>query len=116
MTNQVYDFQEIYREFQPKLLQYFTRVAGGDDADDLTQETMVKISTGLEGFLGESTLSTWIYRIATNVARDRFRSAAFRRDTVTDPVNEEAFFPPVDEIGSAHGSLEDVTVRKEMNA
>jgi RNA polymerase sigma-70 factor (ECF subfamily) len=92
-----------------------TGLAGGDDADDLTQETMVKISNGLEGFLGDSTISTWIYRIATNVARDRFRSAACRRDTVTDPVNEEEFFPPVDETGSAHGSLEDVTVRKEMN-
>ena len=114
MSDQIHDFQEIYQEFQPKLLRYFTRLAGEGEAEDLTQETLVKVSNGLEGFQGDSSISTWIYRIATNVARDRYRSAAFKRDRVTDTADEEAVFSPVDTTSSTPGSLENITVRKEM--
>ena len=37
-----------------------------EDADDLTQETFVKVWRYLENFKRESKLFTWIYRIATN--------------------------------------------------
>jgi RNA polymerase sigma-70 factor (family 1) len=37
-----------------------------DDADDLVQEVFVKIWRNLDKFKGDSTLFTWIYRIATN--------------------------------------------------
>jgi len=109
------DFQEIYSEFQPKLYRYFVRVAGESDAEDLTQETMVKVSRGLERFRGESSLSTWIYTIATNVARDRFRSAAFKADSVTEGADEEELSSRLDGAAPAKGSLETITVRKEMN-
>jgi len=109
------NFQEIYSEFQPKLYQYFVRVAGESDAEDLTQETMVKVSRGLEDFRGESSLSTWIYSIATNVLRDRFRSAAFKADSVTERADEKELFPKLDGAAPAKGSLETITVRKEMN-
>ena len=115
MTSKVYDFQEIYQEFQPKLLKYFARLAGNNDAEDLTQETMVKINNGLDQFRGDSKISTWIYRIATNVARDRFRSAAFKSDSVTQLADEDELSSYLDGTSSALGSLENVTVRKEMN-
>lgn len=37
-----------------------------DDADDLTQNTFVKVWKSLERFEGQSSFSTWIYRIAVN--------------------------------------------------
>ena len=37
-----------------------------DDADDILQDTFVKAWTNLDKFRGESKLSTWLYRIATN--------------------------------------------------
>lgn len=37
-----------------------------DDADDLTQEIFVKIWSKIDQFRGDSSLFTWIYRIATN--------------------------------------------------
>jgi RNA polymerase sigma-70 factor (ECF subfamily) len=60
-------------------------MAGESEADDLTQEVFVKISNGLSDFKGDSGLSTWIYRIATNAALDKMRSRAFRenRDNVS---------------------------------
>jgi len=43
------------------------------DADDLTQETLLKAWQNLPSFRGESLLATWIYRIATNVCLDFLR-------------------------------------------
>lgn len=110
-----FDFQEIYAEFQPKICRYFIRVIGERDAEDLTQETMVRVSRGLDQFRGESSLSTWIYSIATNVARDRLRSAAHRADAVTGNADDEALSAMAGETGLAPGSIEHITVRKEMN-
>jgi RNA polymerase sigma factor (sigma-70 family) len=41
-----------------------------DEAQDLLQETFVRAWRGLRKFAGRSSLSTWLYRIAVNVARD----------------------------------------------
>jgi len=39
-----------------------------DDADDVIQNTFLKVWTGLDGFREDSQLYTWLYRIATNEA------------------------------------------------
>ena len=109
------DFQDIYNTYYPKLVRYLTGLVGEADAEDLTQEAMVKINNGLDQFRGDSKISTWIYRIATNVARDRFRSAAFKSDSVTQLADEDELSSYLDGTASAIGSLENVTVRKEMN-
>ena len=51
-----------------KPVYYFIRrmVVVHEDAEDVMQETFVKIFLGLNGFRGDSALSTWIYRIAMN--------------------------------------------------
>ncbi|RPI35067.1 MAG: RNA polymerase subunit sigma-24, partial [Chloroflexota bacterium] len=36
--------QEIYTAFQPKILRYITRLVGENEAEDLTQEVMLKAS------------------------------------------------------------------------
>jgi RNA polymerase sigma-70 factor (ECF subfamily) len=109
------DFQEIYSDYYPKLVRYLTGLVGEAEAEDLTQEAMVKINNGLDQFRGESKISTWIYRIATNTARDRFRSAAFKADSVTAQADEDELSSFLDGTAPAAKSLENVTVRKEMN-
>jgi RNA polymerase sigma-70 factor (ECF subfamily) len=59
------DFEEVYKEFHPKILRYLSRMAGEEAAEGIAQETFVKVNRGLENFKGESKLSTWVYRIAT---------------------------------------------------
>jgi RNA polymerase sigma-70 factor, ECF subfamily len=73
------DFRAIYGEFQPKIHRYLTRLAGVTDAEDLTQEVFVRVIQALPGFRGESSVSTWVYRIATNAALDRLRSLSSQR-------------------------------------
>jgi RNA polymerase sigma-70 factor, ECF subfamily len=68
-------YQQIHEDFQPGIRRYLTRLVGESEAEDLTQEVLVKISQSLTSFRGESQLSTWIYQIATNTALDRLRRA-----------------------------------------
>lgn len=48
------------------------------DAEDVTQDVLVKLHGSLSSFRGESRLSTWIYRVAFRAAVDRKRLARFR--------------------------------------
>ena len=73
------DFDEIYAELQPKIRIYLSRLLGDQEADDCLQEVFAKVSRSLGSFKGQSKLSTWVYRIATNTAIDRLRSAAYRQ-------------------------------------
>jgi len=74
-----FELQNIYTTFHPKILRYLTRLVGEGEAEDLTQEVFIKAGQALPGFRGESSLSSWLYRIATNSAYDKLRSPAFQR-------------------------------------
>jgi len=66
MSEAILDFQKIHDEFRPKIERYLVRLVGEYEAEDLTQDVFIKISRALQTFRGESQLSTWIYRVATN--------------------------------------------------
>jgi RNA polymerase sigma-70 factor (ECF subfamily) len=62
-----YAFNQLVKKYQQKVYWHIRKmVIDHDDADDLTQETFVKVWQNLEKFKGNSQLFTWIYRIATN--------------------------------------------------
>lgn len=42
------------------------------DAEEVTQDAFIRAHRGLENFRGESAFSTWLYQIATNLARNRY--------------------------------------------
>ena len=95
MQNQIakQDFTQVYQEFYPKIFRYLERVTGDrEEAKDLVQDVFLKVDQGLTKFEGRSSLSTWIYRIATNISHDRFRSPSFQKgekQTLTDEFIEE---------------------------
>jgi len=82
------EFKEIYREFQPKILRYMARMLGDQAAEDIAQEVFAKISRSLNSYKGISTISTWIYRIATNTALDRLRSPSFKCSSEHTPLED----------------------------
>lgn len=62
-------FEKLLKEFQKPLYHHVrTIVLNHDDADDVLQNTFVKVFRNLDKFKGESKLFSWIYRIATNEA------------------------------------------------
>jgi RNA polymerase sigma-70 factor (ECF subfamily) len=54
-----------------------------EEARDLTQETFLRAFQSIERFRGDASLKTWIYRIAINQARNRWRWWRRRRRDVT---------------------------------
>lgn len=53
------------------------------EADDLTQETFLRVIGKLDTLKDQTKLPTWIYRIATNICLDRFRQSSRRRGSVS---------------------------------
>jgi RNA polymerase sigma-70 factor (ECF subfamily) len=81
------EFDSVYNEFYPRILRYVSNMTSPDEAEDITQEIFIKINRSLDSFKGESSLSTWIYRIATNKALDRLRATS-RKSSSPISVNE----------------------------
>lgn len=54
----------------------FTRVSqllnNKQDAEEVTQDAFIRAQRGLENFRGDASFSTWLYQIATNLARNRY--------------------------------------------
>ena len=60
-------FRELIETYQKRVYQVIRRmVLIHEDADDLTQNTFIKAYKSLDRFEGNSSLFTWLYRIATN--------------------------------------------------
>ncbi|MDE3234932.1 MAG: RNA polymerase sigma factor [Bacteroidota bacterium] len=60
-------FTSIIKKYQEKLYWHVRRmVVDHDDANDVLQNTFIKVWNGLENFREDSQLYTWLYRIATN--------------------------------------------------
>jgi RNA polymerase sigma-70 factor (ECF subfamily) len=121
MSSAVPEFQSIHDTFRPRILRYLTRFVGEDEAEDLTQTVMVKVSKGLRKFRGDAALSTWIYRIATNTARDKLRTPATKwaaqqldsaeNQSARGPDSERQNLVPEKQAPSAQATM----IRKEMS-
>ena len=60
-------FSALVRLYQERLYWHIRKmVLSHEDSNDVLQNTFLKAWNGLDGFRGESKLSTWLYRIATN--------------------------------------------------
>lgn len=65
--NRHYAFNLIVKKYQQKVYGHIRRmVIDHDDANDLVQNTFIKVWQHLDSFREDSQLYTWIYRIATN--------------------------------------------------
>jgi RNA polymerase sigma-70 factor, ECF subfamily len=102
------DFDDLYAEFHARIRRYLSRLVSAREAEDLTQEVFARVSKALPRFRGDSKVSTWVYRIATNIAFDRLRSPAFARG---GQVLLEGERPTTER----SAGIELVLVRKEMN-
>jgi RNA polymerase sigma-70 factor, ECF subfamily len=106
---QKHSFEALAQELGQPLLRYLRRLVGDQTvADDLLQETLVRIARGLSAFSGRSSAKTWAYSIATNVAADHFRKVEHRLNIVE--VSEAGDLPDADR------SADERMVVDEMNS
>lgn len=106
------DFKSLHDQFRPRVLRYVTRLVGEAEAEEVTQSVMLKVNEGLARFRGDSSVSTWIYRIATNVALDKLRQKAIQQFTDAGYEFDEDDLPPA----SQTPPVETTAIREEMSA
>lgn len=83
-------FEELYQQHATRLYNLAYRMAGGPaDADDLLQDIFLLVYRKLGSFRGESSLGTWLYRLAMNHCLDVLRSRQARMGQQTDSLDEE---------------------------
>ncbi|HOW42408.1 MAG TPA: sigma-70 family RNA polymerase sigma factor [Candidatus Omnitrophota bacterium] len=73
------DFNELVLKYQDRVFNLCYRFMGNyEEADDCAQEVFLKVYRSLKDFRGESSLSTWVYRIAVNTCKNRLMSREYR--------------------------------------
>lgn len=74
LTGDINAFQTLFAEFQSQLKSYLYRLlTDRDDVDDLTHDTFIRAFSKLSTFNKDSSLKTWVFKIATNLAYDHLR-------------------------------------------
>jgi len=93
-------FEQLIHDNEKRIYNLILRMVGDpEDALDLSQETFLNAWKGLSSFHGDSTFSTWLYRLASNVCLDFLRRKKRRQDTLGAPLSlddEETPSPPAD--------------------
>lgn len=115
--NETDPFRTLYDANHQRVHRMLVRIVGPQDAEDLTQVAFAKAADALPGFRGDAQASTWLYRIAANVACDWLGSRSAREarlagqdlEAVDDGANETpaSIDRPI--------SPEQQLIRKEMN-
>ncbi|MDN3677039.1 sigma-70 family RNA polymerase sigma factor [Flavobacterium paronense] len=78
-------FQKLLRDYQRPLYNHIRNIVlNHDDADDVLQNTFIKVFQYLKDFKGESKLFSWMYRIATNEAITFINKKAKRNGTTSE--------------------------------
>jgi len=103
-------FEALVLKYQDRIFRLVQRlVSGADVADDLAQEVFIRAYRSIGEFKGESSLYTWLYKIALNLCRNYYRTKGRR------PAHEE-----LEEASGAvalespGGSPEDEVFRREF--
>lgn len=93
-------FEVILSHYERAIFNYIFRLVNHrQDAEDLTQETFIKVYTRLSSIDPEKNFRAWLYEIATNTTRDWFRKKTGRPELliIDDP---ESSFETIDEDSS----------------
>ncbi|MCS6771836.1 MAG: sigma-70 family RNA polymerase sigma factor [Kiritimatiellae bacterium] len=115
-------FEELIRRYQRRIYALVYNMTGHrEDAEDLVQDVFIKAYRSLDGFKGDASFFTWIYRIAVNrtinFLKRRKREAADLRLDDMDPSAERD--PAFLELRSRESPVREVTLgelQKKLNA
>ena len=113
-------FEEVLRRYELKVYGLVLGLMRNeDDARDATQDAFLNIFKNIRRFKGQSTLSTWIYRVAVNAALMRLRKR--RGEPLTVPIEDhlpdfETDGHRVAVVPDWHPRVDDLLLNKERRA
>jgi RNA polymerase sigma-70 factor, ECF subfamily len=83
-------FQMLYDRHNRMVYNLLFRLLGNHaDAEELAPEVFVRVWQKAGNFRGGSRVSTWVYRIASNIALDRLRSAQVKKETFWEELSPQ---------------------------
>jgi RNA polymerase sigma-70 factor (ECF subfamily) len=82
--------EALYHRYKRRVFALAVRIAGANDAEEVSQEAFIRIFRGLPKFRGDAALGTWIYRLSVNAALSH-RSR--RGPLATTPLENDAPLP-----------------------
>jgi len=111
-------YEDLLRSYETKIFSLARGLTRNEhDAQDVLQDTFLSIFKNIGRFKGESSLSTWIYRIAVNCALMRMRKR--RQTDRTVPIDD--YMPAFDEDGHRvaavpdwHPAVDEILLNKEL--
>ena len=112
--------------FNEMVSRYWDRIYGmvhqllrnQQDAEEVTQDAFIRAHRGLVNFRGESAFSTWLYQIATNLARNRYwywwRRKRDKTVSFDQPVGDDNNTPLSEVFSTEMETPGDITVTQEL--
>ncbi len=99
-------FEELIRQYEKKVYSLCARMCGNaEDAEEAAQDAFLALWRGIDRFRQESSLSTWIYRLASNACIDLMRRKKKGAGSVSLD-DEELFVDAVDPAPQPHEEAE----------
>jgi len=96
-------FNELVRAYRQRVFALVLRMLGNPaEAEDLAQEVFVQVFKAIGTFRGESKLSTWIYRIAVNLCKNRSKYLKVRHAGEQDELEAVQERVPLGEVRGAN--------------
>lgn len=87
-------FEALVTPYEKKLFGLCLRMLGNrEDAQDCLQDCMLRAWRAISGYRKESSLATWLYRIATNACLDFLRKRKVRPSVSLEMMTEAGFMP-----------------------
>lgn len=81
-------FDQLVRKYSNRAYSIaYSILANREDAEEVAQDVFIRIHRALPFFRGDSEFTTWMYRIATNLAKNKYRWNKTRGSKVTDSLN-----------------------------
>lgn len=85
---------ELASLYGPRIEQLaFRYLKNREDAEEVTQDVLLKVYRKIEAFRGDAALSSWIYRITFNTAMSRLRTARFSRTVEVSQPDQQSEGP-----------------------
>lgn len=109
-------FEELVRTYEKKVYHLALRMCGNqEDAYEVAQEAFLSAWRGMKFFRGDSSFSTWLYRLTSNAAIDFMRRE--RRQNAPENLSlddEETYAEPADTAPSPHQQAEKAELRQAL--
>lgn len=112
--------------FNEMVSRYWDRIYGmvhqllrnQQDAEEVTQDAFIRAHRGLVNFRGDAAFSTWLYQIATNLARNRYwywwRRKRDKTVSFDQPVSDDNSTPLSEVFSTEMDTPGDITVTQEL--